>query len=264
MGFQPSAAITDAPGHRVMVETSPRRVRVSFNGEVIADSSAMLLVHESRHLPVYYFPREDVRTQWLSRTDHASHCPYKGDASYWSVSVGDRVAENAVWSYESPLPEVAGLAGAMAFYWNKMDHWHEEDEEIFVHARDPYTRVDVVDSRRQVRAVLGGETVAESTNARFLYETGLPTRTYLPRADVRVELLEQSATVTRCPYKGVATHFSARIGESRFEDVAWSYPEPIAECPRIKDRICFYDERVDAILIDGQPVAKPRTRWTRD
>jgi len=252
------------PDYRVEIEASPRRVRAVFNTETIADSAAMLLVYETRHLPVYYFPREDVDMAALTRTDYRSHCPYKGKASYWTIAVGDRVAENAVWSYEDPLPSVPGLENAMAFYWDKVDRWYEEDEEVFVHPRDPYHRVDVVESRRPVAVVLGGATVAETTRARFLFETGLPTRYYIPAADVRADLLEPSPTTTRCPYKGIASYHSVRIGERVFEDIAWFYPEPIPECPRIKDYLCFYNERVDAILVDGVPVARPRTKWSTD
>ena len=119
-------------------------MRTVFNGEVIADSTAMKLLHETDHIPVYYFPLDDVRMNLLQKSDHATHCPYKGDASYWNVRVGDRVAENAMWAYEDPIPEATDLKGLAAFYWDRMDRWYEEDEEFFVHARDPYKRVDVV------------------------------------------------------------------------------------------------------------------------
>src|SRR5215210_2799360 len=93
------------PDHKVEVEPSPRWVRVVFNGETIADSKRVKLLRETNNRPVYYFPREDVREDLLEPTDRRSHCPYKGDASYWTVRAGDRVAENAVWSYRAPFPE---------------------------------------------------------------------------------------------------------------------------------------------------------------
>ncbi|MFQ5693930.1 MAG: DUF427 domain-containing protein, partial [Nitrospinota bacterium] len=105
-----------------------------------------------------------------------TRCPYKGDASYWTVTAGGRTAENAVWSYEDPIDEVAGIEGHMAFYWDRMDAWFEEEEEVFVHARDPYKRVDVLQSARRVRVVVAGETVAETRRPRLLVETGRPTR----------------------------------------------------------------------------------------
>jgi uncharacterized protein (DUF427 family) len=202
----------DNPDFKIVFEPSPRRVRVMAGGETIADSTEMRLLHEPKHLPVYYFPRGDVRMDLLQASDHETHCPWKGVARYWDVAAGGKTIENAAWSYDTPYPQVAGIAGYVSFYWSKMEHWYEEDEEIVVHARDPYKRVDVVDSARPVEVVLGGETIASTTRARFLFETGLPTRYYIPREDVRAELLEPSDTSTRCPYKGIAAYHSVRVG----------------------------------------------------
>ena len=111
-----------APGdHAMHLEDSPRRVRAGFNGETVADSRRVKLLREAGHLPVYYFPQEDVRMDLLEESDHTTHCPFKGDASYWSVRVGDEVAENAAWSYPEPIDSARPLAGLIAFYWRKMD-----------------------------------------------------------------------------------------------------------------------------------------------
>jgi len=252
------------PDYKVLLEPSPRRVRVKFNGETIADSTKAHLLFETRHLPVYYFPRADVRLDLMSATEHHTFCPYKGTASYWTIRVGDRTAENAVWGYSDPYDEVAALGDFVAFYWDRVDHWYEEDEEIFVHPRDPYKRVDVVESARSVRVILGGETVAETRRARFLFETRLPTRYYIPQEDVRMDLLLPSDKTTACPYKGRARYWSARIGDQVFPDIVWSYPEPVAECPKIKGHLCFFNEQVDAILVDGKEVPRPITKWSKD
>ena len=244
------------------MEISPRRVRVEFGGEVIADSLRTLLVRETKHVPVYYFPKPDVRMDLLSATGHATHCPFKGDASYWTIEAGGKTSENAVWGYEDPFVECAGLKDHVAFYWNRVDRWYEEDDEIFVHARDPYKRIDVVRSSRPVKVVLGGETVAESVNARFLFETGLPTRYYLPPGDVRTELLTPSDAASSCPYKGDAVYWTAAVGGRVFENIVWSYPEPIPEMPRIKGLMCFFNEKVDDILIDGVSIEKVETPWS--
>lgn len=242
-------------GEDYLVETvpSPKRVRVVFNGHTVADSVNALLMREQGHVPVYYFPAGDVREDLLTPTNHRTHCPYKGDASYWTVQAGERSAENAVWSYEQPLPGVAGIHGHRAFYWKPMDAWYEEDEEIFVHPRDPFKRIDVLESHRPVRAELDGVVLAESTRARFLYETGLRTRYYFPRADVRTDLLEPSDTRTECPYKGRASYYSARIDGQVHTDLVWYYPEPLPEAGRVADYLCFYDERLDRLEVAPPP-----------
>lgn len=249
--------------HWLHIEGSPRRVRVIFGGETIADSKRVMLLRESKCLPVYYFPKRDVRMELMVPSEHRTRCPYKGDASYWLVQCGDRVAENAVWSYLAPSPECVGIHGYMAFEWEKMDAWYEEEEEIFVHPRDPYKRVDVLQSSRHVRVIVSGETVADSHRPRLLFETNHPVRYYLPREDIRLDLLEPSLTTTRCPYKGVASYWSVRVGNRVFEEVVWSYLDPIPECPKIKGLFCFFQERLATIYVDGDQVPVPKTRWSR-
>jgi uncharacterized protein (DUF427 family) len=261
---KPQSGFKTNPDYRILFEPSPRRVRVKFNGEIVADSTNAHLLFETRHLPVYYFPQSDLRAEFLTPTAHHTFCPYKGDAAYWSVSVNGKVAENAVWSYPDPFDEVAAIKGFVAFYWNRMDAWYEEDDEVFVHPRDPYKRVDVLNSSRHVRVVLGGETVAETRRARFLFETRLPTRYYIPAEDVRGGILVPSAKVTACPYKGTARYYSVRIGDKLFEDIVWFYPEPIPECPKIKDYLCFFNEAVDAIEVDGVALPRPVTPWSKE
>ena len=259
-----SPGFAKRPDYRVDFIPSPRRVRVMLGGETIADSTHVMMARETGHTPVYYFPPDDVRMDLMTPTDHHTHCPYKGDASYWTIRAGGKEAENAMWAYVDPYDESADMKDYCGFYWNRVDHWYEEDEEIFVHPRDPFKRIDVVESHRPVRVVLGGETVAETTNARFLFETGLPTRYYIPAEDVGMDLLEPSDTHTSCPYKGTASYYSARIGDQVFEDIVWVYPDPIAECPKIKGLMCFYNEVVDDIFVDGEAIPKVRTKWSRD
>ena len=264
MTYAPAPGFQSNPDYRINFEPSPRRVRVRFNGEWIADSTRAHLLFETRHLPIYYFPRADVRMDLLRATEHHSYCPYKGTASYWSIAVGDRSSENAVWGYPEPFAEVAAIEDYVAFYWDRVDHWFEEDDEIFVHARDPYKRVDVVNSSRPLRVIVGGETVAETSRTRFLYETRLPTRYYIPPEDVRMDLLVPSEKITACPYKGTARYYSVKIGDRVFPDIVWYYPEPIPECPKIKGYLCFFNEHVDAIVLDGAAVPRPVTPWSKD
>ena len=263
-----SAATNSAPGfakhphYEVTLEPCAKRLRVLFNGETIADSTGVMLLRETGILPVYYFPTGDLRQDLLEPSDHSSYCPFKGEASYWSVVVEGKRAENALWGYERPYDEVAELADYRAFYWDRVDKWREEDEEVFVHARDPRVRLDILDSSRAVTVRLGGEVVAESSRARFLFETGLPVRYYLPEADVRFDLLEPSARHSECPYKGRARYWSARVGEQLYGDIVWAYPDPLPESTRIKDYLCFFNEKVEAILVDGVEQPRPKTKWS--
>lgn len=243
-------------------EGSRRRVRVVFAGVTVADSKRVMLLHEFGRLPVFYFPIEDVRADLLEATVHHTTSPLKGEASYWTLRVGDRVAENAVWSYPNPSPEGPRMQGYVAFYWGQMDAWYEEDERVFAHARDPYKRVDILPSSRHVRIVLGGVTIADTRRPRLLLETGLPIRYYIPEQDVRMELLEPTETTTRCPYKGQATYWSARMGERIFKDMVWCYREPLPACLPIAGFLSFFNERVDAIYVDDELLPTPKTIWS--
>ena len=243
---------------------SPRRVRVVLGGEVIAQSEAPVLVRGARTIPIYYFPQTDVNTEFLKPSGRVEAVDTKGDATYWNVAAGGKSAENAAWSFTTPTPEAKIIKEYVAFDWSQMDQWFEEDEEVFVHARDPYHRVDVVGSRRAVRVVAGGEVLATSTATRVLFETGLPVRYYIPRNDVRMDVMEPSDTRTQCPYKGTAEYFSARLGGEILEDIVWTYPNPIAECPRIANYICFFNERVEDIYVDGTAIEKVASPWSQN
>lgn len=255
----------DNPNKKIEFVASPRRVRVRLHGECIADSTHAMLMRETGHVPLYYFPQADMRMDLFTATDHHTHCPYKGDADYWNVAAGGEVEENVAWSYLDPFDEIPAIKGYVGLYWDRMDSWWEEDEEIFRHARDPLHRVDAILSHRPVRVVLGGETVAETTNARFVFETNHQTRYYIPREDVRMDLLSPSETRSQCPYKGVASYFSANVGgaaAATHDDIAWSYPDPIPECPGVRGLICFFDENVDATFVDGAEVPRVATKWS--
>jgi uncharacterized protein (DUF427 family) len=238
-------------------EDSPRRVRGFLGGEVVVDSRRVKLLHEHRLLPVWYFPREDVRQDLLEPTDHGTHCPKKGDASYYSVRVGDRVAENAGWYYPEPIEGAPPLAGYVAFYFDALDRWLEEDEEVFVHPRDPYHRVDVLPTSRHVRVSLNDELLADSTRTRVVFETGLPPRYYIPREDVGGALASNDEVTTRCPYKGVASYHDA-AGQPA---LAWEYREPIPAMAELAGHICFFAERT-GIDVDGERQEVPETPWS--
>lgn len=244
----------EAPKHQLYLERSPRRIRIVIGGEVVADSTDARLLHETGLLPVYYLPRADVREELLERSDTSTHCPFKGDASYWHVRVGDELREDAIWGYPEPIEGAPPLADLVAFAFDAVDEWYEEAERIGVHPRDPYHRCDVVRSDRHVVVRVDGEVVAESDRARLLFETGLPPRTYLPAEDVHMDHLEPSDTVTRCPYKGTTSrYYSIRVGDRLVEDAVWVYDEPHDEVRGIAGLLAFYDSEVD---LESVP-----TRW---
>jgi uncharacterized protein (DUF427 family) len=245
----------------IYFEDSPRRIRARFADEIVVDSRHARMLHEHGLLPIYYFPRDEVRMNLLEPTDHSTHCPWKGDASYWSVRVGDRVAENAVWGYPEPVDGAPPLADYLAFYWNRMDEWFEEDEPAIVHARDPYHRVDVLESSRHVRVSVHGELIAETRRPLALFENGLPARWYFRPDDVRSEFLIPSDTQTGCAYKGFASYYSVRAGGEEEQDLIWCYGDPRPEVERIAGYLAFFNERVD-LEVDGEQQERPITQWS--
>jgi uncharacterized protein (DUF427 family) len=175
------------------------------------------------------------------------------------VKAGDQERVDAAWQYDkSPIDELRDL---VRFDWDAMDAWFEEDEEVFVHPRSPYTRVDILPSSRHIRIEVEGVVLADSTHARALFETGLPTRWYLPKVDVRFDLLTPTKTSSQCPYKGRAEYWSARFDGHVVEDIAWSYPTPLPESERIAGMVSFYNERVD-LFVDDVPVPRPHTKFS--
>ena len=244
----------DDTEHAVPVEDGPKRVRAYFGGQLIADTVAPKLVWEDRPYPGYYFPREDVHMELLTPSGRGATSEALGEASCFDVAGGGRVAEAAAWQY--PDAPVEGLRRLIRFDWGAMDAWFEEDEEVFVHPRNPYVRVDILASSRHVEVVLGGVTVADSHQPRLLFETGLPTRYYMPQVDLRMDLLLPSDTSTPCPYKGNAKYWSVAAGNEVFEDLVWTYPTPAPESVKIAGLACFLNEKVD-LYVDGVLQERP-------
>jgi uncharacterized protein (DUF427 family) len=235
--------MSDEQRGRTRVEDGAKRVRAYLGGELVADTIRPKLVWESPGYPAYYFPRADVRMELLSATSRTELSSSRGVAHYFDVKGGDRVVENAAWHY--PDSPIEALRDAIRFDWEAMDAWFEEDEEVYVHPRDPNTRVDILASSRHIRVIVNGITVAETRQPRLLFETGLPTRYYIPMVDVHMELLLPSTKTTRCPYKGTATYWSVVSGDEVVEDVAWTYKAPFLESIKIAGLIAFYHERVE-------------------
>jgi len=253
-------AFTISP-HSKEFGPSPRWVRVYFNRQLIADSKKMMLLREANHLPLYYFPQTDVRMDCLHPSDRSVHSDRKGDGVFWHVQVGDRIAKDAAFTFRNPPGNGPKLEDHVAFAWDKMDAWFEEDEEVFVYARDPHKRVDVIPSSRHIKVVVDGITAGETKRPWLLFETGLPTRYYMPKHDARMDLLEQTDTVTRCPYKGEAHLYAVKIGDTRHEGLAWIYRFPTMECARIQGLVGFFNEKLD-MYEDGNLLPRPKTIWS--
>jgi uncharacterized protein (DUF427 family) len=235
----------EGPAHVLYLHEVDKRIRAELGPEMVVDSRRARMLHETGLLPVYYVPLEDVRQDALVPSDHTTHCPFKGDARYYHLRVGERTAENAVWTYPEPIESCPPIAGLAALYFDAMDAWFEEEEPIFGHPRDPFHRVDVRRSDRHVRVRIGGEIVAESREPRMLFETGLPPRFYLPPADIDETRLVPTDTTTRCPYKGVARYFSVRTADGLAEDAAFAYDEPLPEAQGIAGLRCFLGDGVE-------------------
>lgn len=247
----------------VRMEPIAKRVRCFVGGLAIADSCRVQMMFESARLPVYYFPIDDVRTDLLVKTAQVVTSAAKGHATYYSITVDGRTVGNAAWRYLNPPSGCPEIASLVAFHWKLMDAWFEEDDEVFVHARDPYHRIDVVNSSREVRVVVRGQTVAVTRRARFLFETGLPVRYYIPREDVRIDPLQPSLTETACAYKGpTGRYWQATTAGGTICDIAWCYEAPAPEGAPIAGMIAFFNERVDAIHVDGQETPRTRTKWS--
>jgi uncharacterized protein (DUF427 family) len=248
----PSNYALDGPQHKLLLTDLPRRVRGELRGEVVIDTTRAHLLHETGLRPQLYVPLEDV-TGALERTDHATHCPFKGDATYRSIHAGDHVAGNVLWVYEDPIATAPWLRGLAGVYLDRLDRWLDEDEEVQGFT-DPYHRVDVRRTSRRVQVSARGELVAETTDGLVLSETGLFNRYYLPREAVSASLHGPTDTTTYCPYKGTASYLTLELGGGeRLEDAAWSYPEPFDEAVAVTDRVSFWGDGVE-VLVDGQRV----------
>jgi len=244
---------------RVRVEDTHKRIRAQIGGEMIADSTAVTLVWEVPYYPTYYFPQQDVRQDLMTDIGKTTSSPSRGTADLFDVIVGERTASAAASLWNDA--KIDDLSGHVSFSWNAIDHWYEEDEEVFFHARDPYTRIDILQSSRTIRVEVDGVVVATSTRARFLFETNLPTRYYLPKTDVDFRYLAPSDTVTHCPYKGTARYWSVATGDATHTDVVWGYDAPFPESQLIAGFVAFYNEKLD-IYVDGVLEERPRTKFS--
>ena len=159
-------------------------------------------------------------------------------------------------------PADPDLAGYVVLDFFSFDEWYEEEDRIYGHPRDPFKRIDVRNSSRHVRIEVDGHVLAESSRPMLLFETGLPTRYYLPREDVRMDLLRPSDKRSWCAYKGQASYWSAELGDRTHEDLVWTYEEPLhGDADAVVGRVAFFNERVD-IILDDAGGERPQTMFS--
>jgi uncharacterized protein (DUF427 family) len=233
----------------------PRRVRAQLGGRTVLDTTRALYVWEHVYYPQFYIPLDDV-AEGVLVDEGDSEDRSLGTAHRHALKVGDVEKPGAVRVYrdDAKKPEVRGHA---RFQWDALDAWFEEDEEVFVHPRCPYTRVDALRSTRHVRVALDGMTLAESSSPVLLFETGLPTRYYFNRTEVDFTRLVPSETVSQCPYKGLTSgYWSANVNGTVHEDLAWAYDFPTLGLKPISGLIAFYNEKVD-LFVDGREIPRP-------
>jgi len=230
-GHRPAGRFNfDVPSQGVQyLEAFPRRIRALARGQLVVDSVNVRMLYEQHRLPAWCFPPQDVRLDALS---------------------------NDAWIYESGLAK--GLAGIR---WDAVDRWLEEEEEVIVHPRDPYHRLELRDTSRHVEVALAGVTLAVSTAPLVLFETSLPARWYFAPEEITAELAENPDARTGCAYKGWASYFDVRVAGRAEVALAWHYDDPLEGMERIRKRVCFFNERVE-LIVDGELQEQPRTRWS--
>ncbi len=231
-------------------------IRGMLNGQVVVDSRAYQFVWEIPYWPWWFFPREHIDADIVETTDSDGASPLLDGGVRYDLVIEGRTLPGAARGYPDHL-ELGSLA---AVDFDAMDHWFEEDVEVFVHPRSPYTRIDALASSRRIVVSIDGVELANSHKPTVLFETGAPERFYLPMTDVNMQLLAENTRRSACPYKGEAAFFDARIGDDTVTDIAWTYTLPRPEATPIAGLVCFYDEKVD-IDIDGERQPRPSSHF---
>ncbi|MEV7069503.1 DUF427 domain-containing protein [Streptomyces sp. NPDC093990] len=258
MSTFPTAREVRTTPEGLLWEPSERWVRGRKGDVTVVDSRHPVLVWEPDvPVPLYAFPRTDVREDLLRPARNPATGTHTGSQVFYDLEADGELVENAAWTFPA-----ADLADHIAFAWFRrrgtgLDHWYEEEEEIFIHPRDPHKRVDAMPSSRHVQVEIDGTLVADTRRPVLLFETGLPTRYYIPREDVRRDLLDATDHHTGCPYKGTAEYWS--VGAHK--DIVWSYPDPLPAVGAVKGLLAFYNEAVD-ITVDGERLDRPVTPFT--
>jgi len=265
---------------QVRYEPTAKRIRAILGGATVVDSARAMLVWEPRRVvPSYAVPVDDVRGELVPAG--AAAADVTEDIGFRMPDVSSRPVLDpsipfAVHTAEGQVVDLlaggqsrpgaafrvadADMAGYVVLDFNALDSWYEEDELNVAHPRDPFHRIDVLPSSRQVSLELDGQLLAQSSRPTLLFETMLPTRYYLPREDIRAELVP-SSTRTYCAYKGQASYWSAALDGRQLSDLAWTYQNPLHDAAQVRGLVAFFTERIDVIL-DGERLERPLTPWS--
>ena len=227
------------------VEPVPRRIRARLGGRWVLDTIDALYRWEHPRYPQFHIPEADIDPEAL--VDDG----------------GDRVGlRTGGVEHRGAGRRHPELPGTIRFAWSALDAWFEEDEEVFVHPRSPYVRVDALRSSRTVRVELDGLVLAQSSSPVLVFETGLPTRWYVDRTALDLAHLRPSATQTACPYKGrTSAWWSVETPAGTYPDLAWSYGFPTSALAPIAGLVAFFDEKVD-VVVDGVRQERPVTHFS--
>jgi len=253
-------------------ELSPKRIRAIHSNVLLFDTTSALLLWEHPYYPTIYIPVTNLITGLTSSSNKLS---FRDDPD--SKSNGDiykkvvrklleefkiveewRITEIVVSGVEGEekvikdVVEFEGgkLDGFVRIPFDAVDLWLEESIPMHVHIRDPYKRIDTLKSTRHITIKIDGTVMADSHSPVLLFETGLPTRYYLPPDSLTWNYIRSSDTVTRCPYKGEASYYSVKFNGKEWKDVVWYYKYPIAESLEVAGLVCFYNEKVE-VWVDG-------------
>jgi len=222
-------------------------MRVRFGGCWIADSENVLLLFEPGRYPVAYFPETDLSPNVLERTEHTTNHPDLGVISWFSVRVSDQhIAARGAWQHTELPTHASELRGGIAFAWQAMDAFYEEDERIAGHAADSYHRIDIRQTSRHLVVRHRDRVIADTRRPLVLYESGFAPRWYVLRADVDESALTPVKLQTFCPYKGLCSYYT--IGDARL--AAWSYTDAYPEVGRISNLVSFEPDIV-SVHLDG-------------
>lgn len=243
-GFLSAAPL---PERLLFAEPLRRRMRIRHNGEWVADSEDVILLHEPARYPVAYFPIGDILPGLLIAEDRKTQHRDLGDMDWFAVQVGDRTVAHAAWRLTGLPAHASVLEGRVAFAWRAMDAFYEEDERIVGHAADPYHRIDIRQSSRHLVVKHGDRVIADTKRPLVLFESGFAPRWYVSREDIEAEALGPSPFQTFCPYKGIASYFN--VGD--VSKAAWSYPQSWPEVARISNFVSFEPDQVD-VFLDGK------------